>query len=349
MRTKPGPRLAAILLTIGTLAGCLEREETIRVARDGAVSFEVRFKGDPGDFQSGDALPDSRSGWKFRDETKTDDNGKEKQTRTATMRVAAGRPLPDSFADSDDPNYETALSFPTELTIERRRDGTYYHFKRIYRGREQARYEVFQKMLEKSGGEPDLSGKKPEELTDEDRAYLVDKFRKLEMFKTAVYVETAADDMAEEWPQHYGLLLRQAVLDTFGGADLEPVLALLSEPESEGRDDAINRFGAELIESTREALSHKMVELRIARRQIDAFWQAYELEQARRAVTEDLSDETWDIRVKMPGEIVAHNGERIEKGMVVWSFPANMLQDRDHVLMVTSRLGPGDRSRDGGE
>ena len=79
------------------------------------------------------------------------------------------------------------------------------------------------------------------------------------------------------------------------------------------------------------------------------FWQAYELEQARRVVTEDLSDERWDIRVKLPGEVVAHNGERIEKGMVIWEFPANMLQDRDHVLMVTSRLVPGDRSRDGGE
>ena len=83
------------------------------------------------------------------------------------------------------------------------------------------------------------------------------------------------------------------------------------------------------------------MELRVPPHQIELFFEAHDEEQARRAVTEDLNDETWEIRVELPGEIVAHNGTDRDQQGVIWGFPGKALYDRDHVLMVTSRVSRG--------
>ena len=72
--------LAGLLLALAlalTISGCLERKETIRVARDGSVQMRVEWEGDPGDFSKGDTLPTQHTGWATEDEIVTDDEGKE--------------------------------------------------------------------------------------------------------------------------------------------------------------------------------------------------------------------------------------------------------------------------------
>ncbi|MFQ5806430.1 MAG: hypothetical protein ACE5I3_08270 [Phycisphaerae bacterium] len=342
---QPAPLLAVVLL----VSGCLERKETIRVARDGTVRMRVELKGDPGDFSTGDALPDQSTGWQVEEEIETDANGKEKQHRLATRRIPPGRPLPDSYADPDGPQYGIALMFPTMLEIERRRDGTYYHFKRVYEARAQARYNIYNELLKGQLDElKELSGKEPEELTDEERSKLVNVLRTLEALKHSEYVAAGIEALADEWPQHYGLLLRRALLDHFEKSDLGEVVALLGEPASPERNAAIDEFGSKLITGAREVLRRKMRELRVPRGQIELFFAARDEEEARRAVTEDIGDESWTVRVAMPGEVVAHNGTGIEGEFVVWEFPGKVMFDRDHVLMVSSRLrrGAGRRVED---
>ena len=113
------------------------------------------------------------------------------------------------------------------------------------------------------------------------------------------------------------------------------------EPDSPERNDAVNVFGDELIAAARDVLRQELAELRVPPHQAELFFDAYDEEQARRAVTEDLDDETWEIRVEMPGEIVAHNATDCDERGVTWAFPAKVLHDRDHVLMVTSRVTRG--------
>jgi len=343
--TVPGLLLATMLLLI---PGCLERKETIRVDRDGAVRIRVEVDGDPGDFTGGDALPNKRTGWKTQDEIETDDNGKEIKHRVATRRFAAGQPLPDSYADPDGPQYGIALMFPTTLEIERRPDGTYYHFKRVYEARAEARYEVYRELLKDIFKELDeLAGKDPAELTDEQRTRLVEILRLLEALKQAEYVVAGAEALEDEWPQHYGLLLRQALQR----ADAAELAELLGQPNTPERNDAINTFGDELIVAVRDVLREELVELRVPRDQIELFFAVHDEEEARRAVTEDLEDETWEVRVEMPGEIVAHNGTDRDETGVIWGFPGKALYDRDHVLMVTSRVtrGAGRQTRERGD
>jgi hypothetical protein len=331
---------SAVLL----MAGCLERKETIRVARDGSAEIRVEITGDPGDFSTGDALPERRAGWQTRDWTTTDDEGEKEQHREATLRVAAGRPLPDSFVDPSDPNYETALSFPTELVIEQRPDGTYYHFKRVYIGREHARYEYYRQTLqENSPAMKQISQQGLEELNDQQRAEVIGVLRVIEGLKHAEYVRAGVEALEEHWPQHYGLILRRAVLGHFENEDLEPVMQLLAEPASPERDAAIDEFARRVIDAVPEVLREQMKELRIPRRQIDMFFAGYEEEEARRAVTEDLGDDKLEVRLALPGEIVAHNADEVDGEFAVWHVPGEALFDRDVVLMATSRVARGAR------
>ncbi|MBU0638206.1 MAG: hypothetical protein KKB50_05015 [Planctomycetes bacterium] len=334
-----------LLLATGALigvAGCLERKETIRVARDGAVEIEIQYKGDPEDFATGDAMPDQHSGWRVVDEVKTDDEGKQEQTRRGRLRFAAGQPLPDSYASPHDPDYVTALAFPTEVTVERRRDGWYYHFRRVYEGRQYARFAYYRRLVEQDKELQTLMQGDPSELSDEARTQLITRLRKVEALQHAEYLASAAETLAEEWPQHYGLLLRQTLLNNLEQPNIEPILELLDAPQSAERDTAIDDFGRRLVEEARDQLRDTMRELRLPRDQIAAFDAAYDEEQARWAVTEDIGDEAWEIRLKLPGELVASNGERQEDGFVAWCFDGEALRDRNVVLMATSRLArPG--------
>jgi hypothetical protein len=324
------------------IPGCLERKETICVDRNGSVQIRVELEGDPGDFVTGDALPDKYSGWKTQDEVTTDEDGKEKQHRIDVRKFGAGQPLPDSFADPDGPQYGVALMFPTTLEIERRSDGTYYHFKRVYEARAEARYTVHRELFKQVFKELDeLTGTDPAELTDEQRTRLVEILRLLEALKRAEYVMAGVEALGDEWPQDYGLRLRQALMDHFQQADTAELVELLGQPDTPERNDAINAYGEELIAAARDVLREELMELKVPRDEMELFFEAHDEEQARRAVTEDLDDETWEIRVEMPGEIVAHNATDAGATGVTWVFPAKVLHDRDHVLMVTSRVRRG--------
>ena len=332
---------SAVLL----VPGCLEREETIRVARDGSAEIRVEITGDPGDFSTGDALPERRAGWQTRDWTTTNDEGEKKQHREATLRVAAGKPLPDSFADPAGPNYDTALLFPTELVIERRPDGTYYHFKRVYVAREHARYEYYRQTLqENSQAMEQLAEQGLEALDDQQRAAVIGVLRAIEALKQAEYVHAGVEAQEERWPQHYGLILRHAVLEHFQNEDLEPVMQLLAEPASPERDAAIDEYARRVVDAVPDVLREQMKELRIPRQQTDVFFAGYEEEEARHAVTEDLADDRFKVRISMPGQVVAHNGDGVGGGFVVWEFPGKALMDRDVVLMATSRVARGARA-----
>ena len=52
--------LATLILPIAM--GCLGREETIRISRDGAVTLALRYEGRAGDMKTADAPPSAHRG-----------------------------------------------------------------------------------------------------------------------------------------------------------------------------------------------------------------------------------------------------------------------------------------------
>lgn len=335
-------------LILSLTGGCLERKETIRVDRRGDVSMRVEITGDPGDFGPGDALPDKRYGWDCNEETQRDPDGKESLRRTAIREFKAGEPLPASFLDERDPQYDAALRFPTEVKVEKRKDGTYYHFKRTYAPRVDARYSIYKELMKPQiDAVEQFSGRDPADLTEEERSQLVGVLRTSEALKRGEYIAVAAEALADEWPQDYGLRLRKALMDHYEKVDAQRLLDMLAAPGSPERDRAINEFGEDLVGGGRDALYKELQKLGASKGQIEKFFEAHDAEDARRAVTEDVADERWEVRVELPGEIVAHNATNTEttqdrSAAVIWVFTGKALYDREHVLMVTSRVGRGD-------
>lgn len=332
--------LLALAATAGLLStGCLERKETIRVARDGSVKMTVTLKGDKADFASGDVLPERGGPWTIVDDhMETDPDKKETRVLVASFDAHKGAPLPDSFVSEKDPNHDTALLFPTTLTIEHRSDGDYYHFRRRYLAREEARYAIWNEALKQQLDK--VAGKDPSDMTVEERRELVGVLRASESMKLAEMVAGAVDVMEHErdWPQDYGLRLRRVVLDTYEKVDMDEITTLMASPAGDDRDQAINRLGAELIETVAGRMKQELRDLGVSSADIARFFDAYHAEQARRSVTEDLMDDTFRVELEMPGEVVGHNATSVEDGKLVWEFPGKALCDRDNVLMATSRV-----------
>lgn len=328
------------MLLAGLLAGCLERKETIRVTRDGAVSMHVELEGDPGDFDAGDPLPEKDSPWRADETTEKDADGKERRIRHADRHFAAGHELPDAYVEERDERYATALRFPTVVEIERKSDGTYYHLKRSYQARQSARYNVIRELESQLFEEVKaFGGKDPAELSVEDRTKIVEALRKAESAKQVEFLQAGVSAMEKRWPQHYGLLVRSALLAQYEKTDAREIAELLARPQSEERDARINRFGERMLAEGRDAVRETLQKLDVPSREIEQFFAAVEVEERRRAVTEDIEDDRWEVRVELPGDLIASNATRIEDGVLIWSFGGRVILDRDHVLMATSFVG----------
>jgi hypothetical protein len=52
--------------------------------------------------------------------------------------------------------------------------------------------------------------------------------------------------------------------------------------------------------------------------------------------TEDLNDEVFRLRLRLPGTVVGGNYDKLEKGVAVWEFQGSALQDREIVLRAVS-------------
>jgi hypothetical protein len=52
--------------------------------------------------------------------------------------------------------------------------------------------------------------------------------------------------------------------------------------------------------------------------------------------TDDLGDDTFHLRVRMPGTIVGGDYDAVEDGVAAWEFEGSTLRDRDRVLRVVS-------------
>lgn len=331
--------LTAILILM-TAAGCLDHEEEITVDENGLVRYRVNLKGDPNDIAAGDAMPSKAGGWNIQEQTVVNKDGDKELHIQAVRAFKSGESLPDSSALPNSPNYAISLMFPTTLKIERRNGEIYYHFKRVYLRRSQARYAIHEELLneQQSADLKKLREKQSDQLSEEELTRGVKVLRLLEGLKCAEYVDTGAASMKELWPQDYGLILRQALLDYFNGVDLTPLLHLMLRPGSPQRDNEVDQMANEMISGSNGVLRRKMEALKIPASQIKKFFTALEEEKARRTVTEDIDDEKWKVTVKMPGEIVGHNGDSMQDGKVLWDFPGKALYDRDQILMVTSRI-----------
>ncbi len=332
-------RMAQCLTSCGVLlamAGCLKRTETITVHENGRVELAVTFAGDPGDVLGGDAMLSSAPRWKVDDRTNKDGDGNEELIRTGTLTIPAGGEWPDSYAGPDDANADVCLRFPTTLSIERRHDGTYYHFKRTYLRRAWARINYYRDLVFNEDLQA-LAKKDPEELSGTEQEALVRAMIEFEKGKAVEFAEQASDEVGDALTQDQRLAVRAGVEKIYDAISISWAVDLVVSPDNEER---IEREAAKLVEQTNDAIKSALVQGGASSNVIGRYVKVHDRVKRRFSVTEDLGDEGWEVSLKMPGVIVGHNGDDVQHSTITWEFDGKALHDRDQVLMATSKVAP---------
>lgn len=336
--------ISVVVLPILFALGCVKRKEAITVKPDGAVTVAIEYEGDGGDFDKGDAMPSPASGWKVDREVKQNDEKKEEVKLTGERTFKPGEELPGSYAAPNDPDAALYLEFPTTLTRETRKDGVYLTLQRVYKPREWAPVQYWADHFIDDNIKK-LGEKKPEELTHDERLQFIRAFAGVEAYKQIELAQRAiklADDKLK--PDHW-LLARRTVRHIYQeGTDWDELARRLENLSQDERDQLFEREAERVLEEAHQAFVRSLRdnagynEERIAK-----FEAAYGQAKKYYEITTQLGGHAFEIGVKMPGTIVAHNGDKTDDdGTVLWEFDGTAFRDRPCELLVTSRL-PLDR------
>lgn len=327
--------IAVLLLLI---PGCLERKEHITIQPDGGVKFRIEYTADSQkELDEGDAVPQLDRGWFVNAYVEEADDGKNKYHLDADASFLPGEELPGDYASIRDPYADTNLQFPTTLEIEERRDGMYYHFRRTYKARPWAGIERLQQQLREEIGAFD--GREPQEMTITERQTVLKALAKLEVMKFETFARAAFDDIAPDKPQDLWLEMRRGIQNAVEAFDTLRLAELLGAEEGEFDPAELEIEERKVEEKAKEAMRDVLANTSwFGAGATNSFLDRYARHKKYYQVTEDLGDETFEITIEMPGQIVGHNGDESHANIVKWKFTGDFIRDRDQELMVTSRV-----------
>ncbi len=347
--------VAAAILGLLTSASCVERTEHITIGRDGSVVMELRFEGTEEELSRGDVMPSAASGWDVERSTKQDGD-EVKHILKSRRRFEPREELPRSFAAPNDPDVKQYLDFPTTLRVERRPDGLYYYFHRTYTPRRWGYVEYWKNMFLDDDVQK-LSEKPTEELTLEERGKIATAFAGIEAFKQIEFAMAAMAQMRPELPIERRLVAQRALLDFYEDENdhMEAIVQRCDESPEEERsgcyDEEVERILAEGYETLVESLGAGTgSRAGLGKGQLARFHEAYEQARREYEITDDLGGHVFEIDVRIPGEIIAHNAidgdleENDGVSRIRFKFRGDAFRDRTHELIVVSRLDESPRS-----
>ncbi|MFQ5423687.1 MAG: hypothetical protein ACE5F9_06870 [Phycisphaerae bacterium] len=331
-------------LVLLVAAGCLKRKETITVHPDGSVDIKLKYKGEPAEFETEDALPSAESGWDVAFEIEKNGD-KEKRVLRSERSFAPGQRLPRSYAGAADPDSDLCLDFPTTVRTERRPDGTYYHFRREYAPRTWANvrywYDRFINDDIKKLGE-----KETKDLSLGERVKITKAFVDAVAHEQVEYSRAALAKIDPTLAQDHWLLARRSLLNVYDAIDLETIVREYQQLPEKQREEEFEREGQEIEDRARAAVCRSLRDSAgYDAARIAEFQTAYDRAYRRYEITNQLGGHGFHIRVRMPGEIIAHNADRIGDNGAHWEFNGEAFHDRPYELMITSRVandGEGD-------
>ena len=300
-------------------------------------SLAVRFETESFDeMYEGDAVPTVDAGWIVVETSAPQDDGKEIYRLTADAEFGPEEPLPSSYASPRDPDPDLWTRFPTEVTIEERRDGTYYHFARRYTARPWARLETARAMMKEQLEKMETDDL--DEMTDAERATLLRVLARFESMKTRVFARAAYRETLGDLPQDLWLGVHAALMEATEALDYDEILTRIFTEERELDEEAMAAEDAAHHEQALETMRHALRLQGLSEGRLNAFVRRFRWHVRYEEITEDLADDKFIIEVTMPGTIIGHNADRVDGRTAAWSFGGEQLRDRDLELLVTSRL-----------
>lgn len=340
--------LSIITLTLFLLTGCVERKERLVISPDGSTLWQVNMRSDSlDDLLNGDAVPTPGNLWIVRQGEERDEDGKVTHTLAAETAFAPKRRLPDGFGMPTEIANGVCLRFPTSITMEKRRDGTFYHFARRYelrtwRNVNALREEHLQGVVGNLDADPMM-------WSPEQRLGLTQAFARFEVEKAIVFAREAWLEALPQEPQDRWLAVADDLRSMLLTLDYPRLSDLLAPPANAAEEEALN---AAIKLESRQLQTEIIARLNAAAQNPDAgaldgsqataFLAACDMRRRVFEVTEDLNDDGFEITVEMPGVVIASNAGQFNGGVsgntVTWKFKGEQLYDNAIELIATSKL-----------
>ncbi len=332
--------LAAVTIMLG---GCVERKERIVVRQDGSVELSVEHRSDSlEDLLDGDALPDGRAGWETNVSSEADDGGKivhRFEARLATTIEA----MPGTYGPPRDPGASRFLQFPTTITVERRRDGTWFHFRRTYEPRRWAELAAINESpaaqrLRQSGEGPGVEARNVDELEALARALVDVQVERTLLLVRRALLEGVPNASQDGWLRAEERMERLALEIDARSAAEEFARAVVVDDEAkrlEVMKKALKRLEATVDEQITLAVK---TECSLGGSEASAFVRSLAQQRLESEVSEDIADDAFEVVVEMPGEIMGANTSDRRGNAAQWKFKGEAMFDRPRELLVSSRV-----------
>ncbi len=145
-------------------------------------------------------------------------------------------------------------------------------------------------------------------------------------------------DVAPTVPQDVWLTIRHAMHAASENRDFTRIAKMFGSPpdippDERGLRQEGERFEQDVLQAVDDAVQSSQF---FGPTKLNAFARRFAWHRRYHEVTEDLQDETFVIKVAMPGEIVGHNANTRRGSTVTSKFDGPVFADRDHELLVTS-------------
>ncbi len=334
-------RMAAGLLAvlaIAILSGCLERKERVIVNADGSAEIRLIVEGeDENDITQGDRLPQPGGYWLVERSTRETPEGKLLHRLAAIRQIPAGVKLPSSFGERSDPMEKAYLQFPSEITIEERVDGWYYHFHRTYEPRAYAQVGFLQDAVSEQASAFAAKQDSGQEIGLVEFKGISELLVKVAIGKIEIFARQAFLETNPNTPQDAWLAVHDALEELRKGADYDRLAVLLKNADQQDNSQLMEALAEEFDTVTMDTIITTLQASAYVR-DTASFRNRFVFHKKAYEVTEDIGDDRFEVSVQMPGSIVSHNGDTKVNNIVTWTFPGKMLYDRTVELMVTSHV-----------
>ncbi len=359
-------------------AACTENEETIVVRADGSASVRLDVRATDGDLADGYAVPldgpwmprnPATHAWLsligpdtgsaaaraayalLPDDAPIFATGKEKRGVELAVEAefASVAALPSTYAPRADPYRDAFLQRSTALTARSEGGRRVYVFERRWAPRSWARYDIGSNL----GLSADLDRRLRENdhLTFDERAQVTEAAvnavrRSMLAFGEdaigAIYLRGPAD-LSVEGRDRVLAALAEAGRRTVTGERVRAILDAVLPPAGTAAGQDVDALVTGFERATRDALRDALARgleaeglgaagVAFARTELERLFTAYDH-------TNDLNDETFKLRVRMPGRIVHATGaDGFEGDTVHLEFKGEDLHDREVVLRAVSVL-----------
>ncbi len=314
----------AVILIAGS---CLERREQIVIHPDGSVDVIWKAAGHESDAKSGLGLPVGNP-WQIRRWFEKQKDGEQRFHYEAKATFASIDRLSTAFEFSP-----SDLKIENSLEIKKARGKTFYVFKRVYKGRDWWRFQrIKDKALDKELLER-VAKKSFQNLPSSDQEKLVAGLLEFEVNKRVLIVSEGLGRamIGSGFPvQLISKCLRELEMAYRGSLTSARIRRLLTT-QGEVQKTELEKTKSALAAAEQSVLSENFKD-----RPTVNIEQSVASAKADFDLTEDLSDESFQLSLAMPGTIIVTNGEQKGAGSVFWEFKGEDLMNRDIPITAVS-------------